>query len=112
MCCPLRSILACVRNLCYRVGDGKWLKVRCLSCERKRSSEWLKKMWEISQKTWEIFQKTLEFFPKTLEIILKMSNVFSATSEKIQMDVPRSRTSIVEKEEMNCAEVKKYRVAH
>ena len=43
---------------------------------------------------------------------MKMSNVFSATSEKIQMDVPRSRTSIVEKEEMNGAEVKKYRTAH
>ena len=43
MCCPLRSLLACVRNLCYRVGKGKWLKVICLSCERKRSSEWLKK---------------------------------------------------------------------
>lgn len=100
MCCSLRSILACVRNLCYRVGKGKWLKVSCLSCERKRISEWLEKTLEISQKTWEIFQKTLE-------IILKMSNVFSATSEKIQMDVPRSRTSIVEKEEMNCAEVRR-----
>ena len=74
MCCPLRSILACVRNLCYRVGKGKWLKVSCLSCERKRSPEWLKKTWEISQKTWEIFQKTLE-------IILKMSNVFPETWE-------------------------------
>ena len=74
MCCPLRSILACVRNLCYRVGKGKYLKVNCLSCERKRISEWLKKTWEISQKTWEIF-------PKTLEIILKMSNVFPETWE-------------------------------
>ena len=43
MCCPLRSILACVRNLCYRVGKDKYLKVNCLSCERKSSSEWLKK---------------------------------------------------------------------
>ena len=74
MCCPLRSILACVRNLCYRVGKGTYLKVNCLSCERKRISEWLKKTWEISQKTWEIF-------PKTLEIILKMSNVFPETWE-------------------------------
>lgn len=74
MCCPLRSILACVRNLYYRVGRIKWLKVSCLSCERKRISEWLEKTWEISQKTWE-------FFPKTWEIILKMSNVFSETWE-------------------------------
>ena len=48
--------------------------MNCLSCERKSSSEWLKKTLEISQKTWE-------FFPKTLEIILKMSNVFSETWE-------------------------------
>ena len=41
--------------------------MNCLSCERKRSSEWLKKTWEI--------------FPKTLEIILKMSNVFPETWE-------------------------------
>ena len=83
MCCPLRSILACVRNLCYRVGRGKWFKVSCLSCERKRISEWLKKTWEISQKTWEFFPKTLEIFPKTWDVFPEPWESFLDASEMI-----------------------------
>ena len=82
-CCPLRSILACVRNLCYRVGRGKWLKVSCLSCERKSCSEWLKKTWEISQKTWEVFLKTLEIFPKTWDVFPEPWESFLDASEMI-----------------------------
>ena len=78
MCCSLRSILACVRNLCYRVEKGKWLKVRCLSCERKRVSEWLKKTWEIFPKTLEIFQKTWDVFPETWESFLDAAEMITA----------------------------------
>ena len=83
MCCPLRSILACVRNLCYRVGRGKWLKVNCLSCERKRKSEWLEKTWEFSQKTWEFFPKTLEIFQKTWDVFPETWESFLDASEII-----------------------------
>ena len=62
MCCPLRSILACVRNLCYRVEKGKWLKVSCLSCERKRSSEWLKKNVGDFPKNMGVFSKNVGVF--------------------------------------------------
>ncbi len=66
MCCPLRSILACVRNLCYRVEKGKWLKVSCLSCERKRISEWLKKNVGDFSKNVGVFSENVGDFSKNV----------------------------------------------
>ena len=55
----------------------------CLSCERKRISEWLKKTWEISQKTWEFFPKTLEIFQKTWDVFPETWESFLDASEMI-----------------------------
>ena len=51
--------------------------MNCLSCERKRISEWLKKTWEISQKNVGDFSKNVGRFSRNVGVFLDASEMIT-----------------------------------